>query len=41
MLCLTFIRQVPSLFDVVVKTTKNSKALQATQGAPSDSTGTV
>ena len=40
-LCLTFIGQVPSLFDAVVKTTKISKALQATRGGPSDGAGTV
>ena len=40
-LCLTFIGQVPSLLDAVVKTTKISKALQATWGGPLDSAGTV
>ena len=40
-LCLTFIGQVPSLVDAVVKTTKISKALQATLGGPSDGAGTV
>ena len=36
-----FIGQVPSLLDAIVKTTKVSKALQATRGSPSDSAGTV
>ena len=34
-LCLTFIGQVPSHLNAVVKTTKISKALQATKGKPS------
>ena len=34
-LCSTFIGQVPSLLNGVVKTTKISKALQATQDGPS------
>ena len=34
MLCLTFIGQVPSHLNAVVKTTKISKPLQATQGDP-------
>ena len=37
----TFIGQVPSLFDAIVKTTKISKALQATRGGPSDGGGNV
>ena len=41
MLCLTFIGQVPYLFDAVVKMTKISKALRATQGSQSDGAGTV
>ena len=39
--CLSFIRQVPSLLDAVMKTTKISKALQATRGGPADGSGTV
>ena len=41
MLCLTFIGQVPFPFDAVVKTTKISKALQATRGGPSDGASTL